>query len=156
MNKGKWLAMDKNLVTALPTIRRYTIVEAAYSYQMDKDNGTLKSMRSYSRIWGWSMNRVKNFIKLNRVSNDDRGRHGNTTIEFRWIEALSESEKQLRNTKGTRKRRRGDTTNNTDTEPNTKKKSIYLRGGKYDRKHKGSDIEQGNDYDRGTEVFTVS
>lgn len=84
MGDGNWVPMDKGLTAALPKKKPYTIVEAAFSYQVDRDNGTVKGLREYHCIWGWSTGRVSRFIKEKRAMDMDTRR----TVEFRLINHL--------------------------------------------------------------------
>ncbi|MBI5741356.1 MAG: hypothetical protein HZA16_11650 [Nitrospirae bacterium] len=68
MKEGNWIPMDKSLVAALPKTRPYTLIEAAFSYQLDLNNGTVKAFREYERVWGWSFKKVMNFISFEAVT----------------------------------------------------------------------------------------
>lgn len=55
-----FVPIDKRFASAFKTIRReYSDIEAAFSYALDVNCGTVRSDRSYARMWGWSNHRVK-------------------------------------------------------------------------------------------------
>jgi len=62
MDKGNWIPMDKSLVSALSRKRPYTFIEAAFSYRLHMDNGTVRRYREYTWIWSWTKNRGIGFI----------------------------------------------------------------------------------------------
>ena len=63
MNEGNWVPIDKRLRYFLPLKREYSKVEAAFSLQLDYDSGKNISVAGYSKLWGWSRNRVNTFLK---------------------------------------------------------------------------------------------
>jgi len=89
MDLGNWVAIDKRIVSLLPTNRRFTISDALLSVSVDIDNiiykwtqkgkGTTKipetpeeainlllarvSIAAYASRWGWSRNKTTKFIR---------------------------------------------------------------------------------------------
>ena len=65
MSRGdNWIAMDKNLKQAFSYIRRpFSLIEAMYSYSLDRDNGVEGTISGYSTLWSWSRNKVRRFVK---------------------------------------------------------------------------------------------
>ena len=62
MNEGNWVPIDKRLKYFLPLKRKYSKVEAAFSLQLDYDSGNNVSAAGYSKLWGWSRNKVSKFL----------------------------------------------------------------------------------------------
>ncbi len=59
-----WVAIDKKLAETFREIRReFSKIEAMYSLSLDENCGKKRSLRAYSRMWGWSKGRVKRFIE---------------------------------------------------------------------------------------------
>ncbi|MCK5506279.1 MAG: hypothetical protein KAJ10_14030 [Thermodesulfovibrionia bacterium] len=96
---GNWVPIDKTLLKALPKSRKYEPVEAVLSYQVDVNNNTVQSYRAYSRIWGWSVNRVINFIKNKRVTVSEHPKNTRETVKFRIFGESGRSKRHL-NDKG--------------------------------------------------------
>lgn len=64
MRRGKWVPIDKRLVSSLPAGKReYTELEAAFCVTCDYDNGKLASISGYAKQWIWSRKRVASFAK---------------------------------------------------------------------------------------------
>lgn len=63
MKDGNWVPLDKGAVKYLPHGRAYTKLEALFSYRVDIDNSTEKSLSWYSKQWGWSRNKVRSFTE---------------------------------------------------------------------------------------------
>lgn len=64
MQRGKWVPMDKRLVSSLPTGKReFTELEAAFCVTCDYDNGNVASVSGYAKQWTWSRKRVSSFAK---------------------------------------------------------------------------------------------
>lgn len=64
MSKGtEWIPMDKYLAQEFKSIKReFSMIEAMFSYTLDIDNGRVGSISGYSKLWGWSRNKVRRFI----------------------------------------------------------------------------------------------
>lgn len=62
MNDGGWIPIDKRLTHFLPRNRSYTILEAAFSFSKDIDEGKEKAIIEYARIWSWSRTKVRRFV----------------------------------------------------------------------------------------------
>lgn len=62
MKQGGWIPVDKNLRHYLPKGRAYSLIEAYLSYRIDLDDGVASAVNDYARRWGWSRNKVRNFI----------------------------------------------------------------------------------------------
>jgi hypothetical protein len=86
MQKGNWMPIDKDLVNALPKKRPYTLLEAAFSYQLDLDNTTVKGFRDYERLWQWSYSKTANFIKNQQGTKTEEAMNTKGLIKFRFIE----------------------------------------------------------------------
>jgi hypothetical protein len=65
LSKGNgWVKIDKNLKHGLPKDKRpYTTLEAMFSFTCDQDEGLVWSIKGYSKLWNWSRNKVRRFIK---------------------------------------------------------------------------------------------
>jgi hypothetical protein len=62
MIHGNWIALHKGLITALPDDRSYTELEAMFSLSVDIDNNRTVNISGYSKLWGWSRKKVRNFF----------------------------------------------------------------------------------------------
>lgn len=64
VSKGNgWVSIDKELIKSLPKDGRpYTLLEAMFSYTCDIDEGNKWTIKGYSKLWGWSRCKVRNFI----------------------------------------------------------------------------------------------
>jgi len=61
--KNNWIPLDKELVKSLPKDGRpYTKLEAMFSFTYDIDCGKQWTINGYSKLWGWSRCKVRNFI----------------------------------------------------------------------------------------------
>lgn len=63
MKLGNWIPMDKGLLRYLPHNRPFTELEAAFSLQVDYDQGAAVSIAGYSSQWQWSRGKVYRFFK---------------------------------------------------------------------------------------------
>jgi len=63
MNKGNWIPISKTFVSHLPHGRAYTKLEAAYSLQVDYDDGIPITVAGYAALWRWSRGKVDRFLK---------------------------------------------------------------------------------------------
>lgn len=64
MSRGNnWVGLDKNLIQEFKHIRRkFSMIEAMFSYSVDRDCGLQGSISGYSVLWGWSRNKVRRFL----------------------------------------------------------------------------------------------
>ncbi len=86
MKQGNWIALDKDLINALPKKRPYTFLEAAFSYQIDLDKGTVRGFRDYERLWQWTYSKTANFIKNQQGTKTEEAMNTRGLIKFRFIE----------------------------------------------------------------------
>ena len=64
MDKQTWVALDKGLAVTFKDIRRkYSEIEAMFSYSLDVNCGKERSLRDYSRMWSWDRGTVKRFVE---------------------------------------------------------------------------------------------
>ena len=63
-----YVALDKNLIVYLPKDRPYTELEAMFSFTCDLDNCREWSINGYSKLWGWSRNKVRYFVNSVRTT----------------------------------------------------------------------------------------
>ena len=88
MSKGTgYIMLDKYLAQEFKDIRReFSIIEAMFSYTLDKDNGKNGSISGYSKLWGWSRWRVRKFIETIHSTTghypDRRQTHSRHPIHF--------------------------------------------------------------------------
>ena len=88
MSKGNgWIPLDKELIKSLPKDGRpYTILEAMFSYTCDIDEGNKWTIKGYSKLWGWSRCKVRNFVNSIRHPNghsvDTLKTHLRHTVHF--------------------------------------------------------------------------
>ena len=64
MKRGGWIPLCKGLACYLPKGRAYTRFEAAFSLQLDYDQGNYVTVAGYSELWGWSRKKVRGFFEL--------------------------------------------------------------------------------------------
>jgi len=93
IEEGKWIPMDKALVAALPKTRKYTLLEAAFSYQLDlsSDDREILSYRAYARIWGWALSKTINFIKNTHGTKTETPKDTHNTVKFKFIKPTEKS-----------------------------------------------------------------
>lgn len=128
---GNWIPLDKNLVQEFKFINRpFSRIEAMFSFTIDQDCEKQWSIIGYSKLWGWSRNKVRKFIKEIQGSG-----HNRDTIRTGYGHPVSFIDKDLwrpKDTIGTQQGHNRDTTNNPNSNPN---KNIFaklpLRGGKF-------------------------
>ena len=98
------------------------------SYTIDIDEGRKISIYGYSRIWGWSRNKVKKFLTDIRTieghSMDSRGTNWGHSVTLINKDLWKQKDKQ-RTIEGQSKDSRGTTTINPNTNTNKKDKDIY-------------------------------
>ncbi len=114
MDKGNWVAIDKRAIHGLPKTRPYSLVEALFSYQVDLDNDTMKSLNEYARIWNWSRSKVTRFLRLNASIPVDNLKARQRPIKFRIIKKIADCKNQPETTQ----RPDEDQTKTTTIDPN--------------------------------------
>jgi len=64
MQQGNWVPVDKRLRGEFKYIhdRPLSKIEAAYSLQLDYDNGGSATIAGYAKQWGWSRKKVRTFL----------------------------------------------------------------------------------------------
>ena len=61
--KKSWVAIDKELASTFKEIEgKYSKIEAMFSLSLDVNCHKNRSLRSYARMWSWSVGKVKSFI----------------------------------------------------------------------------------------------
>jgi len=118
VDRGNWVAIDKGLTAALPRKGSYTVIEAVFSYQVDIDQGITKSMRDYSRIWGWSRRKVENFLHRSQVAPTNVATK--KPIKFRIINKITAVRSQEEAIKEPDRSHKGATTIILNPNPNPK------------------------------------
>jgi len=63
MKSGNWVALSKALLPELPKGRPFSEVEAAFSLQIDYDNGETVTVAGYAMLWTWDRGKVNRFLK---------------------------------------------------------------------------------------------
>jgi hypothetical protein len=115
--------MDKHLTRELPVDRPYTKLEAMFSLSVDIDNESEGSIKGYSKLWGWSRNKVRKFISEVRTPEghlvDTRG-----TLNGHPLHFIDKGLWKQKDTQGTLGGHPKDTqpTPTTNPNPNPKKK----------------------------------
>lgn len=131
MSKGNnWIALDKNLVQEFKSIKRkFSMIEAMYSYSFDENCCKKGTISGYSKQWGWSRNKVRRFIKGIRTAEghqkDSKRTHQGHPIHF--IDNTLMFKKDSRGTaEGQQRDSQEDTTNKPklNPKPKSKKKDI--------------------------------
>lgn len=84
---GNWVAIHKGFTKHLPIDREYTKLEAMFSLSVDIDNKRSVSVSGYSKLWGWSRNKVNLFVK-------------SIGVEFFYPESLGKKQNQRAEAKG--------------------------------------------------------
>ena len=62
MKNGGWVPLSKGLARALPHDRKFSEIEAAFSLQLDYDNGNTVTLSGYASLWRWSKDKVRRFL----------------------------------------------------------------------------------------------
>ena len=128
MSNGKsWIPIDKSFRYFFPNDRPYTKLEAMVSYSIDIDEGKMISVNGYSRIWGWSRNKVRKFLKDIRTPEG----HPVDTSGTLWGHSVTFINKDLwkqKDKQGTHEGQLRDTswTATTNTNTNTKPKKRFI------------------------------
>ncbi len=123
MSKGNnWIALDKNLQQEFKKIRRkFSMIEAMFSYSLDQDRGNKGSIAGYAMLWGWSRNKVRRFkkgIKSVKGHLKDTRR----TVDRHPIHFIDTALMTKKDRRGTEEGQKTDTTNKTKPKTN---KEIY-------------------------------
>ncbi|MBC8180363.1 conserved phage C-terminal domain-containing protein [candidate division KSB1 bacterium] len=63
MKLGNWIPISKGFLFFLPRDRPYTKLEAAFSLQIDYDQGNKVTVTGYSQLWRWSVGKVYRFLR---------------------------------------------------------------------------------------------
>jgi uncharacterized phage protein (TIGR02220 family) len=117
MKSGNWIAADKNLVYYMPRGRAYSIVEAYMSHAIDIDNGRQGSISGYSKLWGWSRNKVRKFLQdLEKQKGQKKDRQG--TGKGQALSLKTNNLGDAKDTRGTGKGQKKDTTIEPKPKPN--------------------------------------
>ncbi|MDP8211777.1 MAG: conserved phage C-terminal domain-containing protein [Candidatus Zapsychrus exili] len=128
MTRGsKWIPLDKYLAQEFKSIKReFSMIEAMFSYQLDIDNSISGTISGYSKLWGWSRNKVRKFI--NGIGTD-RGhvKDSKRTHEGHPIHLIDLSLNDKKDRSGTGRGQVGDTLHDTTTKPDPNPKEIYSR-----------------------------
>lgn len=101
---SKWVAMNKTLAGTFSEIRReYSKIEAMYSLSLDINCGKARSLRSYSRMWSWSIGKVKRFIEAADIDGTatEQQRNSNGTDYTVILLNKQDNAEQQRNSNGT-------------------------------------------------------
>jgi len=96
------------------------INEAAFSYQKDLRDGTVRCYRDYARIWSWTKNKAIGFIRDKQGTKTEQAKDTQGTVKFRWVKPSRESKGQARDEQGTKPGQARDTTNNKIERKNKK------------------------------------
>lgn len=78
ITQNNWVPISKALVKKLPTDRKLSEIEAMFSLTVNYDNNDPVSISGLASSWGWSRNRVSNFLNklgINIVYKDKFNRH---------------------------------------------------------------------------------
>lgn len=135
--------MDKSLTKALPRKRPYTLIEAVFSYQVDMDNGTIKTFREYARIWGWSKNKVIGFIRNEQGTKTDQPKDTHGTVKFRFVKPRQRSKGQTKDEHRRKTGQAGDITKDPDTILNKNKSNTdFISSLKENPAYKEIDIDK--------------
>ena len=63
MKNGNWVPVSKAFLKQLPKDRPFTKLEAAFSIQVDYDQGKKVTITGYANLWRWSVGKVYRFLK---------------------------------------------------------------------------------------------
>ena len=138
MKDGNWVPIDKGAVIYLPHGRAYTKLEALFSYRVDIDNGTEKSLSWYSKQWGWSRNKVRAFTENLRTGEGhlmDRKGTGKGQAIYLKTNNLGDQKDSKRTEDGQQKdsKRTASIKPNTNTKPKPKEKRIQKTGFSFEK-----------------------
>lgn len=126
MKDGNWIPIDTRLAALLPHGREYTFIEAYISLRCDMEKGHPYTINGYAKMWGWSRNKVRNFVEKLRtgeghsVDTQRTGKGHEIRIVFN---NLPEQKDKRRTSKGQSK----DTQEDTTINPNPNNKKAYAQ-----------------------------
>nr|WP_320050745.1 hypothetical protein [uncultured Desulfuromonas sp.] len=144
MKLGNWIPIDKGLLRYLPHNRPFTELEAAFSLQVDYDQGTPVSVAGYAAQWQWSRNKVYRFFKQlgveieypdstgkkqnqkGQIAIQIRGRSTTKRVQIRLIDSkdLDDEPNRCEEKRGQIRDRSRNTTK--DPNPNPKKQTPFF------------------------------
>lgn len=117
MKNGGWIPIDKRFINLMPKDRKYTYLEAMFSYSVDQDNGKNGSVNGYAKLWEWSRNKVRKFINELRTGKgqvvDRKGTGKGQVVRF-----IFNNLDDVRDRKGTGSGQEGDRKRYTTIYPN--------------------------------------
>jgi hypothetical protein len=131
MKDGNWIAIHKLVKFWLPRNRPYTELEALISHTLDIDDKNTYSINGYAKLWGWSRNKVRNFLKNIRTTKGhlkDTRKDSQRTAKGQGIVLKINNLQEIEDNQGTTKGQpegqpkdnQEDTTINPNTKPNKK------------------------------------
>lgn len=128
MAKGNgWIPLDKNLAQELPYDRPYTRLEAMFSHTKDIDDGKEWSINGYAKLWQWSRDKVRRFIRNTKTA-DGHQADRYPTPSRQPIHYIDKALWEQKNSKPTASRQQADSRQDTtiypNPKPNPKKKDI--------------------------------
>lgn len=128
MTRGsKWIPLDKYLAQEFKSIKReFSMIEAMFSYQLDIDCKIIGTISGYSKLWGWSRNKVRKFI--NGIGTDQGHiKDSKRTHEGHPIHLIDLSLNDKKDRSRTDKGQVEDTLHDTTTKPNPKPNPILKK-----------------------------
>jgi len=101
MKLGNWIPLDKSLAKSLPRDRSFTDLEAMFSISLDYDCGNDATVSGYAARWGWSRNKVRNFlnkigVKFSYSENTSRKQNQKGQIEIQIRDRSGTDQGQIR------------------------------------------------------------
>jgi len=120
MDKGNWVPIDKNLIKCLPNNRQFTELEAMFSHSVDIDTDNAFSVNGYSKLWGWSRNKVRLFLEKIKRTPKGQGEDTQGTGRGQGYRLIYNNLENRMDTKRTTKGQEKDTKRYTTINPNTK------------------------------------
>lgn len=128
---GNWVPIDKRVVNLLPRDKSYTYIEALISLTVDINNGKENSINGYAKLWVWSRNKTRRFVKGLRTGKghivDKKGTSKGHEIRLIDKELLIVVEDRLRTDEGQIEDKKKDTTIKTNTKTNINTKTNTKR-----------------------------
>lgn len=132
MSRGsKWIPLDKYLAQEFKSIKReFSMIEAMFSYQLDIDKGIIGTISGYSKLWGWSRNKVRRFLNGIRTDEghlkDSKRTDEGHPIHFIDL-SLNDKKDRSRTDRGQIEDTKHDTTTNPNPNPNPKPKKKDIK-----------------------------
>ncbi len=119
---GNYIMVDKSILQFLKGIKReYSKAEALLSLQIDIDCGCKWSYSGYSKLWGWSRNKVRSFVG-NLLSEDGQKTARRGTPLRHPIHVISRANPKQKDSRRPVNGHIADTTSNPN--PNPKRKDL--------------------------------